>query len=217
MSEKHHLGYAVTAGALLLCCLPPGSADGRAQLLGLPQPPATPSSGSVTGQASAAQVTLLGLLGTATSTSLVSTGISSVNAESDVGQAVGSIANLLQAEVPSAATYSYSDRVDSAASLGNLTLTVGAVSIAVDSAVAEASQALGAAGSGAAYIGNLTINGQPIMVTGAANQTIPVPGGQVVLNQQSISASGGAVVNAIHVTINGVADVVVASATAAIS
>lgn len=216
MSQKNHYGSAVTAGALLLCCLPAGSAVGRTQLLGLPQPPTTSGTG-VTGRATAAQVTLLGLLGTATSASLVSTGISSVNAESDLGQASGGIWSVLSAEVPSVATYSYPDQVDSQASLGNLALTVAGVSIAVDSAVAEASQALGAAGSGTSYIGNLTVNGQPILVSGAANQTIAVPGGQVVLNEQSLSSSGGAVVNAIHLTINGVADVVVASAAAAIS
>lgn len=216
MSRKHHYGYAVTAGALLLGCLPTESAVGRVQLLGLPSPSA-PSSGSVTGQAAAAQVTLLGLLGTATSASLVSTGISTVNAESDLGQTSGGIWSVLSAEVPNAATYSYPDQVDSQASLANLAVTVAGVSIVADSVVAEASQALGAAGSGTSYIGNLTVNGQPIMVTGAPNQTIPLPGGQVVLNEQTLSSSGGAVVNAIHMTVNGVAEVVVASATAAIS
>jgi hypothetical protein len=157
------------------------------------------------------------LLGTATTSALASTGISAANAESDVGQSAGGIGPLLRAEVLNAATYSYSNEVDSAASLGNLALTVGGISISADSVVAEASQVLGATGSGTSYIGNLTVNGQPILVTGAPNQIIPVPGGQVILNEQAISSSGGAVVNAIHMAINGVADVVVASATAAIS
>jgi hypothetical protein len=161
---------------------------------------------------------VLGLLGTATTSALASTGISAANAESDVGQSAGGIGPLLGAEVLSAATYSYSNEVDSSASLGNLALTVGGViSISADSVVAEASQVLGATGSGSSYIGNLTVNGQPILVTGAANQSIAVPGGQVILNEQAISSSGGAVVNAIHLTVYGVADVVVASATAAIS
>jgi hypothetical protein len=124
---------------------------------------------------------------------------------------------LLGAEVLNAATYSYPDQVDSAASLANLSLTVAGISISADSVVAEASQVLGAAGGGTSYISNLAINGASVAVTGAPNQTIWIPGGQVVLNEQTISSTGSAVVNAIHVTVNGVANVVVASATAAIS
>jgi hypothetical protein len=217
MRIKHHYGPALTTGALLLCCLPAGSAVGRTQLLGGLLPSPTSGAGAVTGQAAAAQVTLLGLLGTATSASLASTGISSTNAESDLGQAGGSVLSVLSAEVPTSATYSYADQVDSAASLGNLAVTVAGVTVAADSVVAEASQVLGAAGTGTSYIGNLTVNGIPIAVTGAPNQTIPVAGGQLVLNEQTVSSSGAAVVNALHMTINGVADVVVASATAAIS
>jgi hypothetical protein len=74
---------------------------------------------------------------------------------------------------------------------------------------------LGAPGSGSSGIANLSINGVPIVVTGDANQTISIPGGQVVVNEQIISPSG-ATVNAIHVTVSGVADVVIASATAGI-
>ncbi len=219
MHRKHHHRPAVVGGALLLAGLLSCPAAGLAQLGGLPLPSPTPTVGAstVTGQASAAQVVLLGLLGTVTSTSLASTGISSTNAESDVGQDTGSVMSLLGAEVLNAATYSYPDQVDSAASLANLGLTVAGISIYADSVVAEASQVLGVAGSDSSYITNLTINGVPVNVTGDPNQTIWIPGGQVVLNEQTISSTGTAVVNAIHVTVNGVADVVIASATAGIS
>src|SRR6266851_2569527 len=190
-----------------------------AQLGGLlpPPPTSTSTTPTVVGNASAAQVVLLGLLGTATSTSLASTGISSANAESDVGQDTGSIPSLLGAEVLNAATYSYPDQVDSAVSLANLNMSVAGIGIYADSVVAEASQVLGAAGSGTSYIDNLSINGMPVAVTGAPNQTIWVPGGQVIINEQTISSTGTAVVNALHVAITGVADVVIASATAGIS
>jgi hypothetical protein len=192
---------------------------GLAQLGGLlpPPPTSTSTTPTVVGNASAAQVVLLGLLGTATSTSLASTGISSANAESDVGQVTGSIPSLLGAEVLNAATYSYPDQVDSAVSLANLNMSVAGIGIYADSVVAEASQVLGAAGSGTSYIDNLSINGMPVAVTGAPNQTIWVPGGQVIINEQTISSTGAAVVNALHVAITGVADVVIASATAGIS
>jgi hypothetical protein len=223
MHRKHHHRPAAVAGALLLAGLLALPTAGLAQLGGvlpspsLPLPTPTAGASTVTGQATAAQVVLLGLLGTATSTSLASTGISGTNAESDVAQVAGSIPSLLGAEVLNATTYSYPDQVDSTASLANLGLNVAGITISADSVVAQASQVLGAAGSGSSYIDNLAINGVPISVSGDPNQTISIPGGQVVLNEQTISSTGSAVVNAIHVTVNGVADVVVASATAGIS
>jgi hypothetical protein len=96
-------------------------------------------------------------------------------------------------------------------------MTVAGVGITADFVMAQASQVLGAAGSGSSILNNLVINGTPIAVSGAPNQAIAVPGGQVIINQQTISSSGAAVVNALHVTVAGVADVVVASATAGIS
>ncbi len=105
----------------------------------------------------------------------------------------------------------------SGASLGNVNLTVAGVGISADLVMAQASQVLGAAGSGSSIIDNLSINGVPVVVTGDPNQTISIPGGQVVINEQTISPTGTAVVNALHVTVNGVADVVIASATAGIS
>lgn len=221
MHRKRHHRPAAVAGAVLLAMLLTLPTAGLAQLGGglpsLPLPTPTANASTVTGQASAAQVVLLGLLGTATSTSLASTGVSATNSESDVAQATGGIASLLGAEVLNAATYSYSNQVDSVASLTNMSLSVAGISISADSVVVEASQVLGAAGSGTSYIDNLAINGVPVAVSGAPNQTIAIPGGQIVLNEQTISSIGSVVVNAIHVTVNGVADVVVASATAGIS
>jgi hypothetical protein len=220
MNRKHYHRPIVVASALLLAGVLVLPSAVLAQLGGLPLPLPTPTTGTastVTGQAAAAQVVLLGLLGTATSTSLTSTGISGTNAESDIGQDTGSIPSLLGAEALNAATYSYPNQVDSVASLGNLSLGVAGISITADSIVAEASQVLDAAGSGSSYIDNLAINGVPVIVTGDPNQTISIPGGQLILNEQTISSTGSTVVNAIHITVNGVADVVLASATAGIS
>jgi len=127
------------------------------------------------------------------------------------------VPSVLTGEVLSAGTISWPDEVDSAVSLANLNMSVAGIGISADSVMAEASQVLGAAGSGTSYIDNLSINGIPVAVTGAPNQTIWVPGGQVIINEQTISSTGTAVVNALHVAITGVADVVIASATAGIS
>ena len=194
-------------------------ATGAAQLGG--QLPALGGNSSapsaVTGQATAAQVVVLGLLGTATTSTLASTGVSAINAESDVGQASGSVPSLLNAETLSAATYSYANEVVSEASLENLGLTVAGIEISADSIIARASQASGTAGTVLSTISNLAINGVPVDVSGAPNQAVAIPGGQLVINEQTISSDGTAVVNALHVTVNGVADVVIASAKAGIS
>jgi hypothetical protein len=219
MKLRDHARPASVAIALMLVGLLLWPNAGLAQLPGLPLPLPTPttSASTVTGQATATQVVVLGFLGTATTTALGSTGISGANSASDVGQVTGSIPSLLGAEALNAATYSYSNEVDSVASLTNLGVGVAGVSISADSVIAEASQVLGAAGTGSAYIDNLAINGVPIPVTGTPNQTVAIPGGQVVLNEQSVSSTGSVVVNAVHVVVNGVADVVLASATAGIS
>ena len=206
MHRKNHHRPATIAGALFLAGLGLSS-----------WPTAGQAQTTASGQASAAQVVLLGLLGTATSSSLASTGISGTNAESDVGQLTGSIPLVLSTGVLNAASYSYVDQVDSMASMGNVGLTLAGVTIAADSLVAEASQVLRGAGVGRAYIDNLVINGMPVAVTGSPNQLIAIPGGQIILNEQTISSTGSAVVNAIHVTLNGIADVVLASARASIS
>ncbi len=216
MHQTRSLRRCSIAVALAMALLAwPAISD--AQLGGLLPTPSTSTTPTVTGQATGVQVVVLGFLGTATTTALASTGISGTNSESDVGQVTGSIPSLLDAEALNAVTYSYPDQVDSQASLASLGLTVAGVSISADSVVAQASQVLGAAGSGSSYIDNLAINGVPVTVTGAPNQTIPIPGGQLVINEQTISSTGSAVVNAIHVVVNGVADVVIASATAGIS
>src|SRR5437870_3355734 len=78
----------------------------------------------------------------------------------------------------------------------------------------QAKAVTGTGGSGSSEIDGLSINGIRVPVTGDPNQTIPIVGGAVILNEQQTGA-GGAVVNALHVIVSGVADVVVASATAA--
>ncbi len=209
-------------------------AAGDAQLGGLLPPSPTTTTQTVVGDASAARVSILGILGTATTIALADTGtLSGVNDARDASMDTGTVPSVLTGEVLSAgtiswpdevdsavslaSTISWPDEVDSAVSLANLNMSVAGIGISADSVMAEASQVLGAAGSGTSYIDNLSINGIPVAVTGAPNQTIWVPGGQVIINEQTISSTGTAVVNALHVAITGVADVVIASATAGIS
>ncbi len=210
---------AVALATILLIC----PAAGLAELGALVPPPPLPSppaatSSTVVGDASAARVSVLGILGTAMTTALADTGtLSGVNDARDASTVIGSVPSTFSAETLSAATVSWVDQVDSEASLTNLSMTVAGIGITADSVIAQASQVLGAAGSGTSYIDNLSINGTPIAVTGAPNQAVWIPGGQVIINEQTVSSTGTAVVNALHVAITGVADVVIASATAGIS
>lgn len=176
-------------------------------------PPPTGGASTVTGAASAVSSTLLGI-----TTALGSTGtLSGVNDSRDASMVVGSLPLGLAGETLSASTISWTDQVASEASLANLNMSVAGIGITADFVMSQASQVLGAAGSGSSTINNLAVNGVPINITGAPNQTVAIPGGLVTINEQSISSTGAAVVNAVHVTVAGVADVVIASATAGIS
>ena len=169
----------------------------------------------ITGQARAVKATVFSLLG-GTTTVLADTG--ALGGPSDALHAsaiTGNVPSLLKGETLHATTIGWSDQVASEASLGRLALTVAGTTIGADVVMARALAVLGGAGGGASDIANLSINGVPIPITGAANQTIYIPGGRVVINEQQALPTA-TVVNALHVVVSGVADVVIASATAGI-
>jgi hypothetical protein len=168
------------------------------------------SSAQVTGLASAVQATVLG-----TTTTLASTGsLASLTDARDASQLAGNIPALLSGEALHATAIGLSDRVASQASLTNMALGVGSTILGADVVLSQAEAAAGSA-TGSSTLGGLTLNGVPVAVTGAANQIVPLVGGQLVINEQTASA-GGIVVNALHLVIDGVADVVIGSATAAV-
>ena len=169
---------------------------------------------TVTGTARAVQATVLGLGGT--TTVLADTG--PLAGTSDARQAsapAGNVPSLLTGDALHATTIGWPDQVASEASVAALALSVAGTTIGADLVMARALAVLGAAGSGASNLDNLSINGVPVPVSGGANQTIYIPGGLVVINEQQTSPTS-TVVNALHVTVYGVADVVIGSATAGI-
>jgi len=130
-----------------------------------------------------------------------------------------SVPGVLSAEVLHASTIGQGDRSRSEASLANLNLTVGGNSISAGFLMANATAVCskgGASVTGSSQIVGLVINGQTIAVSAAPNQTVTLPNGEVVLNEQQ-AAPGSITVNALHVMVNGVADVIVSSAHADIS
>src|SRR5437899_4036341 len=123
--------------------------------------------------------------------------------------------SLVSAEVPSARVIGYADQIASDSYLSSLNLTIAGIAIAAASAEAAARGPLdGSPGDASSYISGLSINGVEVLIDGTVNQTVAIPGGQVVINEQQVLSDGTVVVNALHATVSGVADAVVASATA---
>jgi hypothetical protein len=132
-----------------------------------------------------------------------------------------SVPNLLSAEVAHASTIGQGDRSRSEASVASLALTVDGTTVEAALLSSHAMAVCGTGGpstSGSSEIAELVINGQQVVVTGTPNQTVLLPdGGRVIINEQSSNGPGDITVNALHVTVAGIADVIIASAHADIT
>jgi len=130
------------------------------------------------------------------------------------------VPGLVTAEVAHATTVGQGDRTRSEASVLNVILTVGGNTIGAGFLMARATAVCSGkrpSVSGSSEIVGLVINGQAVAVTGQPNQTVVLPGGlgQVIINEQTSSTgpnSGTITVNALHVIVTGVADVIISSA-----
>jgi hypothetical protein len=100
-------------------------------------------------------------------------------------------------------------------------LTVSGNQISSDFLMARSNASCGPSVAGSSELVNLIVNGQPITVTGAANQTVALSNGSVIINEQVPTVggtSGELIVNALHVrtqdtiTLQPIADVALASA-----
>ena len=131
-----------------------------------------------------------------------------------------SVPGLLAAEVLHASTVGQGQRSSSEASVANVTLTVGGNTITAGllqaRATAECHNGV-ASVSGSSDIVDLVVNGQAIVVSGAPNQTIALPIGSIIINEQRSANAGDLTVNALHVVIDGVANVIISSAHADIT
>jgi len=164
------------------------------------------------GHARAVQTTVLG-----STTILSDTGTLSGSDDAlQASQVTGAVPSVLTAEALHATTIGGPDQAAAEASLAALRLTVAGYGISAGFVMARAAAILGGGSAGDTAIDGLSINGAPITVTGQPNQTVPLLGGRIVINEQQAMFPSGMAVNALHVVIDGVADVVVASATAGI-
>jgi hypothetical protein len=188
-----------------------------AGLLGLPSIVAAQTASQAKAvQATVAGATVLGVTLPGTTTVLADTGAlpRGTTGALQGSSIAGSVPSLLTGDSLHATTIGLPDQAASEASLGSLGISVAGVTISAEFVMARALAVTGAGGSGDSEIDGLSINGLSVPVSGAPNQTVPIVGGVVILNEQQTGA-GGALVNALHVIVDGVADVVVASASAA--
>src|SRR6266403_2127087 len=134
------------------------------------------------------------------------------------GSATGGVVSLSAGVLHSAASGITETHAE--ASMADITLTVSGNQITADFLMARSSAACAPAVAGSSEITNLVINGQPIVVTGAPNQTVTLPNGTAVINQQFPNVGGTSAalnVSALRVTTNDpitgqpVADVLLAT------
>jgi len=188
-----------------------------AGLLGLPSTVAAQTDTQAKAvQATVPGATVLGITLPGTTTVLAGTGALPRGSTGalEASSVADSVPSLVSGDSLHATVIGLPDEASSEASLGSLGLSVAGNTISAEFIMARALAVTGAGGSGNSEIDGLSINGVSVPVTGDPNQTIPIAGGAVILNEQQTGA-GGAVVKALHVIVTGVADVVVASATAA--
>jgi len=140
------------------------------------------------------------------------------------GSATGGVVSLAASALSSVVIGTGADTRAHAA-MGAVGLTVSGNQISSDFLMARSNASCGPSVAGSSELVNLVINGQPITVTGAANQTVTLSNGSVVINEQVPTVgetSGELIVNALHVlthdTITGqpIADVALGNADAKI-
>src|SRR5213076_1374533 len=140
------------------------------------------------------------------------------------GSATGGVVTLAASALSSVVIGTGADTRAHAA-MGAVGLTVSGNQISSDFLMARSTASCGPSVAGSSELVNLVINGQPITVTGAANQTVTLSNGSVVINEQMPTVggtSGELIVNALHVlthdTITGqpIADVALGNADAKI-
>lgn len=137
------------------------------------------------------------------------------------------IPNLLDLHLLDASTTGAANRTTSAASVADVTLSVAGIYITASVLTSNATafcQPGHASASGTSTIAALTVNGLSVTVTGQPNQTVPLIVGSLVINEQISStttspslSSADIVVNALHLRVNFVADVVISSSHAGMS
>jgi len=176
---------------------------------------------SYTGEAAVANVNVLGVL----NASIEDTGPLPYYGGSLSTELLSlNVPNLLDLNLLSASTDGENRQTNSAASVTEVTLTAAGVNITASVLTSNASASCAPAVSGTSTIVGLKVNGLSVKVTGAPNQTIPLLVGSLIINEQISSVvdtpelvSADMLVNALHLKVLGIADVVISSSHAGVS
>ena len=123
-------------------------------------------------------------------------------------------ADTASGEIGHASVIGQVDRTRAEASVGGVALNANGVLIEVDFAMSRALAVFQSGGgtglAGASEIGTLHVAGTPVIITGEPNQSVSLPNGRIVINEQLLSDTS-ITVNAIHVVLDAGLDLVVAS------
>ncbi len=207
-TSRMTLAGTLVAALVVVACSDPRS---PAAALAPSLTTSAPQSTTYSGQATVVQATVLGQ-----SVRLVNAGpLPPEGGAAEDNLLAATVPGLLSAEVLHAATIAGGSHSRSEASVANVTVTAGGNTISAGFLMARAEARCTdgtASASGSSEIVLLTINSQTVVVSGDPNQTIALPNGSVVINEQRSDGAGDITVNALHVVVNGIADVVVSSA-----
>ena len=212
------LNTALATGLLAAAALTLGCSERHAPLAGiLADATASPSNQatSYSGRATVVNASVPGLAPIV----LVDAALSPSGGAEEASLLNASVPGLLTAEVLHASTIGKGNSSESEASVANVVLTVGGNTISGDFLESRATAKCtgsGATVSGSSEITALSVNNQTIMISGQPNQTVSLPIGQVIINEQH-TGPGEITVNALHVIVPEIADVIVSSAHADIT
>ena len=124
--------------------------------------------------------------------------------------------SVLTAEVLAASTSGGSGKAESSASLANVVVLPGNPAQVTASFVRAETQATCTGVRGRSEIADLTFGGTAITVTGEPNQTVTLPGvATLIINEQTTAVDGSSrqiSVNALHLIVPGVGEVILSSA-----
>lgn len=141
----------------------------------------------------------------------------------DAGLVSAGVSSVLGADSLHASTLGENDRTRTEASAAAIAITAGTNSIQADFAMSR-TMAVSSHGapalSGSSTVTNLVVNDVAVAVTGAANQVVPVPGGELVVNERITSTSGATgsiTINALHLTLSDDTDLLVGSSKAGVT
>jgi hypothetical protein len=166
----------------------------------------TPPAVTFRGQGTAINATVLGI-----NTMIGDTGaLPSKGGALETDLATVNIPLVLSGVVAHADAIGVGDHTEASATVAALNLLCGGVLIQADliqsRAFVSGFGGQAPVSTGSSQLVNLVVAGKPIVITGAPNQTIKLPVGRVVINERS-QGVGAITVTALHVVINGVADI----------